>query len=588
MRKGKSVEGLKVIGQEDGTALGTVKDVIFDHETNEVLGLLLSEKELFGLIDAHVVLWSTVRKIGPDAIVVISRESVISAGDSPRIHEEITGHNSLVGRQIHTNEGRALGNFSDIYFEDDGRIVGYEISTGLIGDAMSGRRFMPVPSQWTLGEDVALVPPEVGEQLDNAAPGGLQAATASAKESVSGAYDTAATHVTTAYGTAHTSVTETYANIASASVEKQKAWVVGKTASRDVVLPAPIATQSTSTATSAAVAATPHDATLPVTNPNDALHSVEAGAPVEGVTISELNVPTPAAAIDMSSSGDIIEGEVLVREGETITAQHADRAESAGILHQLLMAAATSTAQESAQGAMASGTTTAQGYGDTLQDRAALAAIGKPSARDVTAPNGSTIVATGMIITPEIMSQARLYGKEKEVIAAAGLGAASEAASAGIETVKEGATNLWDTIKEKATQLTGAAQNRREEYDEQAEQSRINDALGRPVNRVILDPHDHVILNAGDLITHAAVNRARESGVLEILLDSVYFADPVIAVDALRTDQPGEAALPNQVHPATGTLLVDASADPSAHAPTEVPCEDTDSQSSGLQSSTRS
>jgi uncharacterized protein YrrD len=578
MRKGRSLKGLQVIGQEDGVNLGTVKTLIFDHETSEVLGLLISEKDLFGLIDAQVILWNTVRSIGPDAVMVISRESVVRAGDSPRIHEELSGHNSLVGRQINTTDGRSIGAFSDIYFEDDGRIVGYEVSSGLIGDAMSGRHFMPVPAEWTLGEDVALVPPEVAEEMESSNPGGLKGAAAGVQESVSGAYATAATHVGDAYTSASSSVAETYADVASASVERQKAFVVGKVAARDVIIPAAQSTQSTSNATSASLAATPGEASLPVSSPTMAVTSVEAGAPVEGVTISELGVPTPGTPSDISSSGDVVEGEVLVRQGETITAAHADRAESAGVLNQLLMAAATGAAQDTleaqrdrAGAAVASGSSTAGGIGESVQDRAEQAALGKPSGRDVTAPDGSLIVAQGMTVTSEVLSRAKLHGKDKEVIAAAGLGAAAEGVSAGVETVREGASNLWETIREKAAELTGAASERKAEYDEQAEQKRINDALGRPTNRVILDPQDHVILNAGDLITHAAINRARESGVLEMLLDSVYFVEPEIAMEALRTSEPGEAALQNQVQPAGGPLLPHT-------VPVDCPPDDTTSQ----------
>jgi hypothetical protein len=74
---------------------------------------------------------------------------------------------------------------------------------------------------------------------------------------------------------------------------------------------------------------------------------------------------------------------------------------------------------------------------------------------------------------------------------------------------------------------------------------------------VILDQSDNVILNTGDLITHAAVDHARTAGVLEILLDSVYTADPEITPEMLRAREPGQDALPTQAQPTGGPITCD-------------------------------
>jgi len=550
MRKGKSIEGLKVIGQTDGTDLGTVKDVIFDHETVEVLALLVSERELFGLIDAQVVPWSEITTIGPDAIMVRSRESVLRAGDDARIHAEMSGEKSLSGKAIHTTDGRDLGAFTDIYFEDDGTIVGYEVSGGLFADAVNGRRFMSVPESFVLGDDVALVPPSIADEMEaqqQSEPGGLKGAAATVGDKVGGVASTVGSTVGGVASTVGDKVGDVYGNIASASVEKQKEFVVGKVASRDVFLPA---SQSTLAATSA-------------------LTSVEAGAPLEGRTISELGVPTPAATADVSSSGEIVPAEILVRSGETITQSHADRAETAGILHQLLLAAGGTTAG----GALDTVKEKLGGATAAAGDNAEEAAIGRPAAREVVAPDGTILVAPGMTVTREIMERARLFHKEREIVASAGLGAASagmgvasERMSSGVDTVKDGAANLWDTVKQKASELTGAAHEKKVEYDAQAEQARINNALGRPVTRVILDQQDNIILNTGDLITHAAINQARDADALEILFDSVYTADPEITPEMLRASEPGEAALPTQAQPTGGPITATVAPDQPAQS----------------------
>ena len=73
--------------------------------------------------------------------------------------------------------------------------------------------------------------------------------------------------------------------------------------------------------------------------------------------------------------------------------------------------------------------------------------------------------------------------------------------------------------------------------------------MGRPVNRVVLDKQDNIILNIGEIITHKAVEQARTSNVLRILLGSVSTETPVINPMESRPPVHGRAALPSQEDP---------------------------------------
>ena len=67
--------------------------------------------------------------------------------------------------------------------------------------------------------------------------------------------------------------------------------------------------------------------------------------------------------------------------------------------------------------------------------------------------------------------------------------------------------------------------------------------MGRPVTKVFLDLEDRVILDLGDLITHAAVQRAHDAGALDSLLGSVYKGEVAFQRDEMRAERPGEATL---------------------------------------------
>ena len=565
MRKGKSIIGLTITSEAEGAELGRVKDLIFDHGTDELVGLLVSERELFGLIDAKVIPWNQVRSIGANSVMVPSENAVINAGSDARISNIMGRDTALSGTTLRTTDGQDLGSFADMYIDEStGQVVGYEVSGGFFADSMSGKHYIASSPDIRIGRDVALVPNEIADELAASRqndPGGLKGAALSAKDKV----------------------TETYGNIASASIEKQKEFIVGKTASRDVIVSADKAGSATDVST-VDTNALPTMSTAETTNSipadtfatgtgsivrtdidDDTVVFASSSGTIAETPISREVSTYAEAPTGTSSTRSDAQDEIIVRQGEVITREHADRAETAGVLHQLLLAAG----GDVAGGLIDSGKEKLGGVQDKMsgvaggvQENAEEMAIGRSAGREVNAADGSTIVAPGMIITSAIMDHARALGKEKEVIASAGLGAASQ----GAETVKEQAVGLWDSIKEKAAELTGNAQEKKAEYDAAAEQKKINNALGRPVTRVILDPQDHVILNTGDLITHAAIDRSRDAGVLEVLLDSVYTVDPEITPEMLRASEPGEAALPTQAQPSGGPITATVSPDASQPA----------------------
>lgn len=549
MRKAKSLLGLNIITQREGKNLGTVRDLIFDENSHKLIALLLSDRELFGMIDATVIPWTQVREIGPHAIMVPSEEVILKAHNDPIIAESFDQKRKLDGKKVTTQGGEDLGRVSDLYLDELGHVKGFEVSGGLFSDAFSGKRYMEMPVDITVGDDVVLVPQEIAAELErqkNEDPGGITAATNSLTSKAGEAYDTAKAKATEAYG-----------NIATASVDKQREFVIGKIASRDVIIPA-------------------DKTTIGAIDPTDPIDLDRT----HGVDLTPTGIPEMhsnveyAAATDIDSTGEVVDGEVLVRSGEIITAEHANRAIAAGVLAKLVATAAGSSASQaydSARTSASSTLTSGQGavseYGADTQSRLETAALGKPSAREITAPDGTVIVAPGMIVTRAVLDRAETYGKKNEVIAAAGLGAVSEKAQDTYAVAKDTASNLWDSLKVKAAELTGTAQEKKAEYDVRAEQNKINNALGRPVTRVILAQDDSVILNTGDIITHKAVELARQSDVLPILLDSVYTADPEITPEMLRVSATGQAALDGQVQP-TGAPIT-ATVAPDQQAQTE-------------------
>lgn len=186
----------------------------------------------------------------------------------------------------------------------------------------------------------------------------------------------------------------------------------------------------------------------------------------------------------------------------------------------------------------------------SMAERMAQEAAGRHALRTLYADDGTVIVAEGQLVTPAAVERARTEGKAPELLEATGL-TPREYIAGRTDTTLSATGSRFRTgageARSAAENLWGQAQREFQEMRERAarwrRETRIKAAVGRPVNRVILDHDDSVILNTGELITFEAVERARSAGVLDILLDSVHLKEPEIPVEQVRAPEPGEASL---------------------------------------------
>ena len=165
MRKGKSVIGQPVYSLSDGTKVDSVKDLILEEGEDGVVALLVSEGGLLGT--STVVPFSAVARFGPSAVMIDDRASAVPAASDPRVHEILERRGTLLGSRVITDGGEELGTIADLYFDEtSGRISGYEVSGGLLGDATRGPSYLPFTDIRTIGTDVVIATDEAREILD--------------------------------------------------------------------------------------------------------------------------------------------------------------------------------------------------------------------------------------------------------------------------------------------------------------------------------------------------------------------------------------------------------------------------------------
>ncbi|MDL2344154.1 PRC-barrel domain-containing protein [Deinococcus sp. MIMF12] len=545
MIKGKDLLGRNVVAINTGERIDSVRDLVFDHQANQVLGLLVDEGGWFR--SARVVPFEAIRSIGEDAIMVDSAAAVTSTREDGRLAEVLDSNVSLVGMTLLTTDGQNLGKIADVYFEEmTGRVEGYDATGGIFSDLTSGRSFVPAPEDVQIGQDAAIVPVSVATAMQEQEPGGLKGAYQSAAESVKHGYE----------------------NIAEATKERQKEYVVGKTAGGDItledgsvivhkgdIITAEQADQAEGAGKLAALATAATGGVLSEAY-GSARERVQGSVEdLRGASADRQKdyVIGKTAATDVTA--EVADGvqEVIVHQGTVITPFHAERAEQAGRLPALVAAAGGGSLSETVQ------TLTGRSEPTTVEDT-----IGRRVRSDVRTPTGNLLAVQGQIVTPAVAERARTLGLEAALIAATvapqtgGSGAGTAAAlSGGVASVSEGASNLLDRAKswfsDKREEAGEALENRQEQQLEQ----KVRDALGRPVTRVILAPDDTIILNVGEIVTHKAIDAARAGDVLDILVGSVSKEEPVIDPLAVRPHETGVAALEGQADLAEAGRLDD-------------------------------
>lgn len=478
MRKGRDMLGKPVIAFDTGEKFETINDLVFDQVNNVLLGFLVDEGGWF--TSARVLPLAQVQAIGPDAVIVASRSSITIASAIPKIETVLDNNNILKDTRIMTVDGRDLGTMIDLYFDEQtGKVEGYEVSGGLFADAYSGRSFVPAPQTIKIGEDVAFIPSETADLMEEQV-GGVRAAMQVTSDKVQ--------------------------EVAHATSEKVQA--IAQTTSEKLQ---DAGRSATATFTNAIV------------NPDEQRVFV-----LGKILQKSLQAP---------------DGSYIAMRGQIVTEEISSTAESFNMLDDLYRATGGSVTER---------------LGDRMSHAVASLTVEQAEGRRVKqmvqTEDGYIIAAPGQIVTAQVIERAKTYNREQALLVAVGLSTTesmqsqtgaiasnvgdrlkSTASNAG-DHLKEGAGAVWSQVQETASGLHQWSAH-------EIEERRIKGALGRPVTRAILDRKDAVILNVSELITHQAVEMARQEDVLDILLSSVYTETPNISLEAMRAPEDGKAAL---------------------------------------------
>jgi len=150
--------GLPIIGADTGRQLGKVRDVWFASDWT-IFGFVTAPRRWWSP-KAKVIRWADTDKIGRDGVMVRSKRAVSETAGVDEIYSFCLGKAKLKDLEVVTLHGDRLGTVTDVYFNPimGNKVIGFELSDGLISDLIEGRQWLPVSDGLQFGEHMLLVP----------------------------------------------------------------------------------------------------------------------------------------------------------------------------------------------------------------------------------------------------------------------------------------------------------------------------------------------------------------------------------------------------------------------------------------------
>ena len=151
MRKAKDLLDMAIVHQETGQALATVRDLVFSPDGRHLAAIMVDTGGWFH--DARVIPWSAVTRVGD--VIMVTGDPIVKAKDVPELAENLRQEIKISGNSIVTQSGERLGKVGDVYVDDNGAVVGYEVSQGFLSD-IGGRKFLAVGHVQSVGRDAVI------------------------------------------------------------------------------------------------------------------------------------------------------------------------------------------------------------------------------------------------------------------------------------------------------------------------------------------------------------------------------------------------------------------------------------------------
>ena len=127
MRRSKELVGKRIITLDDGTNLGVVKDLYFDRETKQVMGLFLGYTGRRFNRKARVIPARAIALFGQD-VVLVRQYDVVEVVITKEEYPKWIRRDQIQGRLISAADGYKVGVVDDLLINSNGFVEGFVLS----------------------------------------------------------------------------------------------------------------------------------------------------------------------------------------------------------------------------------------------------------------------------------------------------------------------------------------------------------------------------------------------------------------------------------------------------------------------------
>jgi len=164
LRKVSELIGLPVVSKETGKKVSTIKEIIYSDRRNKIIGFIVNEGNIFR--EAKLVQFKNVYSIGNDAVVIENKNLIEKSTLLPEM-SQLIDEKKTSEDEILTEDGESLGHVRDIIINtENGVVVGFILTDGLIQDLKEGRNVLPYNTQTIFGEDSIIISKEFKTLFD--------------------------------------------------------------------------------------------------------------------------------------------------------------------------------------------------------------------------------------------------------------------------------------------------------------------------------------------------------------------------------------------------------------------------------------
>lgn len=167
MYRAKHLIGLPVVNVATGERLASVRSLVLDLVSGQLLGVVVQKGSLFR--EPQALQFKQLHAIGQDAVLVKNGESAASLSQLLAGLPQAKTDDRVFGRQVLTSAGKVIGALEDVFFDpENGAISHYLLTDGLLQSLLEGPAVIPAPLDPIVGEEhviISVAPGEPAEQL---------------------------------------------------------------------------------------------------------------------------------------------------------------------------------------------------------------------------------------------------------------------------------------------------------------------------------------------------------------------------------------------------------------------------------------